>query len=306
MVGPGMGTRKREHRTAGDGDLAVPRRCARGSDDHEGTPRSLGDTSARATAPSFVQLHAEFGRTLDELLATGILDPDATLDARAEACWYRWPPGDSALVALGKLGAFLDLLCRAALDGDPAALGDPDAAFRARLVVARAVGRERPLRDCVRARLRTGRFPFLFVGGRRAVAAIRLDVRWEDGRLAARTLHAALRVAGLDPTAQAYTDLFADPVPGGGAAPFVVAVAIRAQLHAAASLGVPLVALGCRVEMALTRDGLAHRVLRHPAARGASRRRDRYQAHVAAALAAEASPVPAVAARHGRESEVGA
>jgi hypothetical protein len=53
-----------------------------------------------------------------------------------------------------------------------------------------------------------------------------------------------------------------------------------------AALGVPLVALGRRVEAALARDGLPHRFLIHPAARGAIRRRDRYQAHVAAVLTA--------------------
>jgi hypothetical protein len=60
----------------------------------------------------------------------------------------------------------------------------------------------------------------------------------------------------------------------------------RAQRHAVAALGVPLVALGRRVEAALARDGLPHRFLIHPAARGAIRRRDRYQAHVAAVLTA--------------------
>ena len=239
-----------------------------------------------STAPSFAHLHDRLGRTLDELLEARLFDRSAALAAQTEARWYRWHSGDAAPVALGKLGALLDLLCQAILDGDPAALGDPHAAFRARLVAGRAPGCERPLRDCVRAQLRTGRFPFLFVGERRSTAAIRLGVRWEDGRLAARTLHAALRSAGLDPAAQVYANLFADPAPGADAAPFIVAGAIRAQLHAAASIGVPLVALGRRVEAALARNGLPHRALIHPAARGAIRRRDRYQAHVAAVLAA--------------------
>lgn len=237
-------------------------------------------------APSLAHLHTRFGQTLDDLLDSGLLDPDASLTACTEARWYRWHPGDSVLVSVGKLGALLDLICRVVLDGDPRALGEPHAAFRARLVAGRATGWERPLRDCVRGRLRGGRYPLLFVGERRSYAAIRLGVRWEDGRLAARTLHAALRAAGIDPAAQVYTNLFADPAPGPAVSPFVVAGPTRAQLHAAAALGVPLIALGRRVEAALTRDGLPHRFLIHPAARGAIRRRDRYQAHVAAVLAA--------------------
>lgn len=147
----------------------------------------------------------------------------------------------------------------------------------------------------MRVRLRDDRFPLLFVGERRSHAAIRLGVRWEDGRLAARTLHAALRASGLDPAAQVYTNLFTDPPPGGGVPPFVVAAPIRAQLHAAAALGVPLIALGRRVEAALAREGLPHRFLIHPAARGAIRRRDRYQAYVAAVLGTEGRPVADVA-----------
>lgn len=271
---------------AGGGGIAVSRHCCGGADDLGGALTVFGEIMGGSTAPSFAHLHDHLGQTLDDLLDARLLDRSAALAAQTEARWYRWHSGDSALVALGKLGALLDLLCQAILDGDPAALGDPHAAFRARLVAARAAGWERPLRDCVRGRLRTGRFPRLFVGEHRSQAALRLGVRWEDGRLAARTLHAALRSAGLDPAAQVYANLFADPAPGNGAAPFVVAESVRAQLHAAAALGVPLVALGRRVEAALARDGLPHRALIHPAARGAIRRRDRYQAHVAAVLAA--------------------
>lgn len=263
------------------------RRCRRA----RGRAGRLRGGHGRVHGPSFAHLHDRLGQILDELLEAKLLDRPAALDAQAEARWYRGHAGDSALVALGKLGVLLDLLCQAILDGGPAALGDPHAAFRARLVAGRAAGWERPLRDCVRKRLRTGRFPFLFVGERRSSAAIRLGVRWEDGRLAARTLHAALRAAGFDPAAQAYANLFADPSPGAVAAPFVIAGVIRAQLHAAAALGVPLVALGRRVEATLAQDGLPHQFLIHPAARGAIRRRDRYQAHVAAVLAARSTAV---------------
>ena len=35
-----------------------------------------------------------------------------------------------------------------------------------------------------------------------------MGVSWEDGRLAARTLHAALRAAGLDPARQCFHTIF--------------------------------------------------------------------------------------------------
>ena len=37
---------------------------------------------------------------------------------------------------------------------------------------------------------------FIFVGERRSRRAIQMGVRWEHGRLCARTLHAALRAIG--------------------------------------------------------------------------------------------------------------
>lgn len=266
-----------------------------GNDAGDAIAALASDRRASHITPSLAHLHARFGQTLDDLLDSGLLAPDAVLVARGEACWYRWRPGDSVLASVGKLAALLDLICQAVLDGDPRALGEPHAAFRARLVAGRAVGWEHPLRECVRARLREGRFPLLFVGERRSSAAIRLGVRWEDGRLAARTLHAALRFAGFNPAAQVYTNLFADPASGTAVSPFVVAGPVRAQLHAAAALGVPLIALGRRVEAALIRDGLPHRFLIHPAARGAIRRRDRYRSYVAAVLTAVEEAIVGVA-----------
>jgi hypothetical protein len=49
-----------------------------------------------------------------------------------------------------------------------------------------------------------------------------MGVRWEDGRLAARTLHEALRAAGIEPHRQLYMNLYADD--GQGA---IDAVALR-------------------------------------------------------------------------------
>lgn len=119
---------------------------------------------------------------------------------------------------------------------------------------------------------------FLFVGERRSRRAIQLGVRWEHGRLCARTLHAALRAIGLDPEEQRYVNLYFD------AEPPALDEAVLARLRALAAEGVEIVGLGRLVHRALDRAGVDHRQLIHPAARGAIRARAAYQAHVASVL----------------------
>jgi hypothetical protein len=113
-----------------------------------------------------------------------------------------------------------------------------------------------------------------------------MGVSWEDGRLAARTLHAARRAAGLDPARQRSLDLFADDPADGGPDP--ARLALPRHRTARARPRAAVVALGRRVQRALAEAGIPHRALIHPAARGAIRRRDRYRAHVAAVLGARA------------------
>jgi hypothetical protein len=122
---------------------------------------------------------------------------------------------------------------------------------------------------------------FIFVGERRSRRAIQLGVRWEHGRLCARTLHAALRTIGLAPEEQAYVNLYFD------AEPPALNEALLARLRALAAEGVEIVGLGRLVQRALERAGVPHRRLIHPAARGAIRARAVYQAHVASVLGRE-------------------
>jgi hypothetical protein len=119
---------------------------------------------------------------------------------------------------------------------------------------------------------------FVFVGERRSRRAIQMGVRWEHGRLCARTFHAALRAIGLDPEEQRYVNLYTD------AEPPAVDEAVLARLRALPEDGIEVVALGQIVHRALERTGVAHRRLIHPAARGAIRARAAYQAHVALVL----------------------
>ena len=119
---------------------------------------------------------------------------------------------------------------------------------------------------------------FAFIGERRSSRAIRMGVTWEDGRLAAKTLHDALNAAGIDPSAQRYLNLYADT------GPLVPNALSLAEAQALSAAGVQLVALGRLVQRELQRAGLPHRSLVHPAARGAIRKTERYRAHVAAVL----------------------
>ena len=119
---------------------------------------------------------------------------------------------------------------------------------------------------------------FVFVGERRSQRAIQMGVRWEHGRLCARTLHAALRAIGLDPEEQGYVNLYSD------AEPSALDEAVLARLRLLAEDSVEVVGLGQIVHRALERTGVAHRRLIHPAARGAIRARAAYQAHVALVL----------------------
>ena len=119
---------------------------------------------------------------------------------------------------------------------------------------------------------------FVFVGEKRSPKAIALGVTWEDGRLAAKTLHDALRAVGLDPDEQHFLKLFVDDLPG------VVDPGALDQIRTLLNDGRVIVGLGRIVQAALQRRGVPHRPMVHPAARGAIRTRARYQRHVARVL----------------------
>lgn len=120
------------------------------------------------------------------------------------------------------------------------------------------------------------RLLFVFIGEQRSPTAIRRGWTWNHGHLAAKTLHEALRAAGVEPSAQVYVNLWRDD--GDMNLPLVAELLMldRARLR--------LVALGRRVAEHLARLGVPHVEMVHPAARGSIRRSERYQAHVAAIL----------------------
>lgn len=123
---------------------------------------------------------------------------------------------------------------------------------------------------------------FLFVGENPSRTAHRKGWTWRDGRLAGCTLFEALRGCGINPDKCGFANAFGDnPDPD----PWEADVRLRC-LEAAACAGVKLVALGEKVSRVLTMNSIPHIKLRHPAARGAGRARNAYQAHVAETLRA--------------------
>lgn len=137
--------------------------------------------------------------------------------------------------------------------------------------VAELPCRAGPATPCAGAR-------FVFVGEKRSARAIRLGVRWQDGRLSGKTLHDALRAAGVDPAAELYLNVFRE------GESFRVDRSVVRRLRGLAASGLVVVGMGCKVQRALRRVGVEPVALVHPAARGVIRTRVLYQAHVAAVL----------------------
>jgi hypothetical protein len=128
---------------------------------------------------------------------------------------------------------------------------------------------------------------FVFVGERPSQRALAIGATWQNGKLAAKTLHEALVAAGLDPSAQWYFNLW--PPQEAGWTPelsFCYTEAIFEALRMASAAGLPIVGLGQLVCRALSAAGIHHAPLTHPAARGLIRRTERYRAHVQDVLAA--------------------
>lgn len=114
----------------------------------------------------------------------------------------------------------------------------------------------------------------LFVGERRSPTAIARGWTWRSGRLAAKTLHEALRACGIDPAEVGFCNLWPD-------ASEVVTPHRRRALRGTDRL---VVALGAKVAAELRVLGIPHVAVIHPAARGWIRGRGRYAEHVRVAL----------------------
>ena len=125
---------------------------------------------------------------------------------------------------------------------------------------------------------------FLFVGERPSDRAVRMGVTWSDGALAGATLFDALRSLGVDPSRQCYRNLYTSPVRGAATDREDEREAVG-EIKRAQERGMTVVGMGRIVQRVLTREGIPHLQLRHPAARGRERLRARYHTHARDVLA---------------------
>lgn len=103
----------------------------------------------------------------------------------------------------------------------------------------------------------------LFIGEERSQKAIEMNVRWEDGRLAGKQLFDALRTNGYEPSDYTFLNAFETP-----------------ELIPSFVNQMPIIAMGKKVQKALTEMGISFIPCVHPASRGKIRRKDRYADHI--------------------------
>lgn len=122
----------------------------------------------------------------------------------------------------------------------------------------------------------------LFVGERPSRQAAKIGATWQNGKLAAKQLHDALRALNIDPACQRYINLWHTP----GTGPIQEYVDTSALVYIAKSIqeGWTIIGMGQLVSRALTEQGITHLLIVHPAARGAIRKKERYTAHVGSVL----------------------
>ena len=104
---------------------------------------------------------------------------------------------------------------------------------------------------------------YLFVGEKRSELAIKMGVTWLDGRLAAKQLFDALKANGINPLDHEFTNWFEYGNKGK-----------------VKSFDGIVVGMGNKVQSALTKAGIEHKPIYHPATRGAIRKKELYFAHI--------------------------
>ena len=120
---------------------------------------------------------------------------------------------------------------------------------------------------------------FFFVGERPSNRALEMKVTWRNGALAATTLFDALRTLDIDPHQQRYRNLYASPVRGAATDHADERRSVEA-VKCSRQRGLIVLGMGRIVQRVLTREGVRHLQLQHPAARGRCRLRALYRADV--------------------------
>src|SRR5579871_4896039 len=123
---------------------------------------------------------------------------------------------------------------------------------------------------------------FLFVGERPSPRAQQIGATLQNGKLSGKTLHDALRALKLSPEAHHFLNLYQEAQSREDAASEEAACS---EINRFARRGYIVVGLGRLVSHRLQIHRIPHLQMIHPAARGAIRKSERYQEHVATTLA---------------------
>lgn len=110
----------------------------------------------------------------------------------------------------------------------------------------------------------------LFVGEERSELAVKMNVTWKDGRLAAKQLFDALNHVGIDPKDCKFTNIFER----GGL------TAIKNHKKEKGTI----VCMGNKVKRELDKRKISYILIVHPAARGTIRKKENYFQHIKESL----------------------
>lgn len=123
---------------------------------------------------------------------------------------------------------------------------------------------------------------YIFIGERQSHQAKKINATWQNGKLAAKQLHDALRALNIEPANQRYVNLWSRP--GTGPIKDYVDTSALVYIAESVAMGYTVIGMGQIVSAELKRRGITHLLIVHPAARGSIRRKDRYAAHVGSVL----------------------
>lgn len=121
---------------------------------------------------------------------------------------------------------------------------------------------------------------FIFVGERPSPRAIKLGITWQSAGLSGRTLFEALLAAGIVPQEQYYLNLYQSPFKDIKLDLLDEQLCITRIRQLTQQKGLVVIGMGRIVQVRLEKYNIVHHKLIHPAARGAIRRKECYQAHV--------------------------
>jgi len=117
---------------------------------------------------------------------------------------------------------------------------------------------------------------YLFVGEKRSPMARKMNVTWQDGRLAAKHLFEALDRIGIEITNCDFKNVFREILAEN--------VVNKSAVREIKRFDGEIIAMGRKVERVLKREGIDHHFIYHPATRGEVRNIDKYCKHVESQL----------------------